>query len=213
MFQLNVATVQRVLCLGAHSDDLEIGCGGTLRRTIQEIPRVEIRWHVFSASGQRRCEAERSAKEFLRGGKDAQIHIGDFRESYFPEQWAAIKDVFETTKREFEPDVIFTHWRDDRHQDHRVLSDLAWNTFRNHTILEYEIPKYDGDFGNPNLYVALDEAVCREKVAAILRHFQTQNERHWFTEDTFLALLRIRGIECGPRTHYAEAFYARKLVV
>jgi LmbE family N-acetylglucosaminyl deacetylase len=213
MFQLSDARVRRVLCLGAHADDLEIGCGGTVRRIIHASPGVEIRWHVFSASGGRRLEAKRSARDFLRGTKRAEIQVGTFRESFFPDQWSAIKRVFEQTKRLFEPDLIFTHWRDDRHQDHRVLSDLAWNTFRNHMILEYEIPKYDGDLGNPNLYVALEDTICRQKVAAILRHFRTQNNRHWFTEDTFTALLRLRGIECGPRTRYAEAFYARKLVV
>jgi len=213
MFHVSATKLRRILCLGAHSDDLEIGCGGTVRRIIQSFPRVEIRWHVFSAAGRRRREAERSAKQFLEGTKGAQIRIGHFRASYFPEQWAAIKNVFERTKREFEPDLVFTHWRDDRHQDHRVLSDLAWNTFRNHAILEYEIPKYDGDLGNPNFYVALEDDLCREKVSGILRHFRTQEGRHWFTEDTFLALLRLRGIECGPGTRYAEAFYARKLVV
>lgn len=213
MCQLNVANVRRILCLGAHADDLEIGCGGTVRRIIQSSPRVVIRWHVFSALGRRRREARQSAKEFLHGANGAQILVGNCRESYFPEQWAAIKDAFEKMKGQFEPDLVFTHWRDDRHQDHRVLSDLAWNTFRNHTILEYEIPKYDGDLGNPNVYMALDEGICRQKVAAILSHFQSQQGRHWFTEDTLFALLRLRGIECGPRARYAEAFYARKLVL
>jgi LmbE family N-acetylglucosaminyl deacetylase len=213
VLDLTIGQVARVLCLGAHSDDLEIGCGGTIRRLVQAYPRVEVRWQVFSAPGPRRREAQRSAKELLTGSKGARIEIRDFRESYFPEEWGAIKDVFEKTKKQFEPDLIFTHWRDDRHQDHRVLSDLAWNTFRNHTILEYEIPKYDGDLGNPNIYVALDAELCQQKIAAILRHFRTQATRHWFTQETFLGLMRLRGIECGPRAGYAEAFYGRKLVI
>jgi LmbE family N-acetylglucosaminyl deacetylase len=213
MLEIRLADVRRVLCLGAHSDDLEIGCGGTLCRIIEGSRDVVVRWHVFSAAAERRREAERSATRFLEGARDATVHMNDFRESYFPEQWAAIKDVFETIKAEFEPDVVLTHWRDDRHQDHRVLSDLAWNTFRSHAILEYEIPKYDGDLGNPNIYVALDEALCRRKVDAIMDCFQTQRGRHWFTEDVFWGLLRLRGMECGPRARYAEAFFGRKLVV
>ena len=204
--------LKRVLCLGAHSDDLEIGCGGTMRRIIQASPGVAIRWHVLAAAGERRREALRSARALLAGAKTS-MHWSAYPESYFPQHWAAIKDEFEAIKRAFDPDVVFTHWRDDRHQDHRVLSDLAWNTFRNHLILEYEVPKYDGDLGNPNVYVALDEATCREKVSGIVRHFRTQAGKHWFTEDAFLALLRLRGIECGARARYAEAFYARKLVI
>lgn len=213
VLHFDTGRVRRVLCLGAHSDDIEIGCGGTVRRIIQAFPRVEFRWEVFAAPGPRAREAKRSAEAFLKGARKAGVHVRRFRESYFPHDWADIKDVFERIKTEFEPDVVFTHWRDDRHQDHRVLSDLAWNTFRDHAILEYEIPKYDGDLGNPNVYVALDESLARQKVSGILRHFPTQAGRHWFTEDTFMALLRLRGLECGSRTHYAEAFYGRKLVV
>ncbi len=209
---LSIGSLKRVLCLGAHADDLEIGCGGTLRRIIAASPEVEVRWHVFSASGRRRLEAQKSAGEILKAARCSEIHVGNFRESYFPEKWAAIKDVVEATKP-FSPDVVFTHWRDDRHQDHRVLSDLAWNTFRDHLILEYEIPKYDGDLGNPNVYVTLEPEVCQQKVAGLLRHFSSQADKHWFTEDLFFGLMRMRGIECGPRTRYAEAFYARKLVV
>jgi LmbE family N-acetylglucosaminyl deacetylase len=206
--------VKRVLCLGAHADDIEIGCGGTLLRLIAADPSLTIEWHVFSATGPRRKEARASAAAFLsglkRGGGKIATHA--FRESYFPQDWAGIKDEFERIKRRFDPDVIFTQAREDRHQDHRVLSDLAWNTFRNHPILEYEIPKYDGDLGQPNYYVALDEATVRRKVTLLLEKFPTQARRHWFTEETFRGLMRIRGIECGPRAHYAEAFYLRKWV-
>lgn len=209
---LNLERVRKVLLLGAHADDIEIGCGGTVLRILRDCPKMEIHWHVFSAPGSRRREALSSAREFLRGAEKATVTVEKFQESYFPDQWSSIKKTFEKIHRQFEPDVIFTHQGGDRHQDHRLLSELAWNTFRNHPILEYEIPKYEGDFGHPSLYVALDESICRQKVSKIIRHFHTQSNRHWFTEDTFLAVLRLRGVECGPRTHYAEAFHARKLV-
>ena len=204
--------VKRVLCLGAHSDDIEIGCGGTLLRLVATFPTIEIHWCVFGAGGRRKKEARSSAADFLAGLKNCRISVSEFRESYFPQEWGGIKDQFESLKRQFNPDLIFTHWREDRHQDHRVVSDLAWNTFRNHFILEYEIPKYDGDLGQPNFYITLDERICRRKVSMILKYFKTQTARHWFTEDTFLSLLRLRGLECGGRSHYAEAFHARKIV-
>ena len=213
MLRLPFGDVRTLLCVGAHADDIEIGAGGTVRRILTEAPDVDVWWHVFSAVGDRRAEAEASAKDILRQAAAYHLELGDFRESYFPERWSAVKDVFEGLKRECEPDLVLTHWRDDRHQDHRILSDLTWNTFRNHTILEYEIPKYDGDLGNPNVYVTLDDRLCRDKVAGLLAHFRTQAGRHWFTEDAFLALMRLRGIECGPRARYAEAFYGRKLVI
>lgn len=205
--------IRRVLCLGAHADDIEIGCGGTLLRLQRESPGLEMHWNVFGATGSRSGEARASAREFLKNAGRKTVHVGNFRESYFPQDWSAIKDEFERIKASFNPDVVFTHWREDRHQDHRVLSDLAWNTFRNHLILEYEIPKYDGDLGQPNFYMSLEEKVCRRKVSAILKHFKSQSARHWFTEDTFFSLLRLRGIECGGRCRYAEAFHARKIVV
>lgn len=205
--------IRRVLCLGAHSDDIEIGCGGTLLRLAATIPDLEIHWHVFAASGPRRREARASAADFLKHAARKSIQTSAFRESYFPQEWAGIKDHFERIKGKFSPDLIFTHWREDRHQDHRVLSDLTWNTFRDHFILEYEIPKYDGDLGQPNFYVTLEEALCRRKVSTLLKHFKSQSSRHWFTEDTFLSLLRLRGIESGGRSRYAEAFHSRKFVV
>lgn len=201
-----------VLLIGAHADDIEIGCGGTLLKLLEGRGDVNVHWHVFSAPGDRRREARSSAMDFLGKNRRAKVVVHRFRESYFPDQWSAIKEALEEARQEFEPDLVFTHWREDRHQDHRVLSDLTWNTFRSHTILEYEIPKYDGDLGNPNVYVALDEAVCRRKVSALLRHFRSQTSKHWFTDDTFFALLRLRGLECGPRARFAEAFYGRKIV-
>jgi len=213
MSGLQLKGVKKVLCLGAHSDDIEIGCGATLLRLIQEQPDIQIYWHVFSAQGPRAREAKKSAEEYLRGVRSRKIRMTAFRESYFPSEWPAIKDAFEKIKCEFEPDLVLTHYRDDRHQDHRVLSDLAWNTFRSHLILEYEIPKYDGDLGTPNVYVPVSRELCEKKVAALLRHFPSQTKRHWFTPDTFLALLRLRGIECAAPSGFAEAYYGRKLSV
>jgi len=211
MPNLRLDGVKKVLCLGAHSDDIEIGCGGTVLRLIREQPDIQIYWMVFSAQGKRVREAKRSAGEFLRGVRSRWIRTKTFKESYFPSQWPAIKDAFEQVRRKFEPDLVLTQYRDDRHQDHRVLSDLAWNTFRNHLVLEYEIPKYDGDLGTPNVYIPLPRELCERKVAALLRYFQSQTDKHWFTADTFWALLRLRGIECAAKSGFAEAFYGRKL--
>ena len=213
MWQIPFGSERRVLCLGAHSDDIEIGAGGTLLKLAELIPDLEIRWVVFSAPGARAEEARQSADEFLAGVARKQVNVGSFRESYFPSEWVAIKDWFEEVKAKFDPDVVFTHYRDDRHQDHRVLSDLAWNTFRNHLILEYEILKYDGDLGQPNLFVPLSKELCASKIELLLKHFKTQSTKHWFTSDTFEAMHRIRGIECASGTGRAEAFYCRKLVL
>jgi len=204
----------RVLCLGAHADDIEIGCGGTLLRLLESCPEVEVHWHVLSAPGPRAREARRSAAAWLRAASASHVDVSDFRESYFPDQWGAVQDRIEQIRAGAEPDLIFTPRRDDLHQDHRVVSELTWNAFRSHPILEYEIPKYDGDLGNPNAYFALDERLCRRKVAALMRYFPSQAKtKAWFTEDTFLAMLRLRGVECGRRTRFAEAFHARKLVL
>jgi LmbE family N-acetylglucosaminyl deacetylase len=213
MLQFSLGSVRRVLCLGAHSDDIEIGAGGTLLKVAAQCSDMEIWWVVFSAPGPRAEEARGSADEFLSGVATQQVRIGSFRESYFPSQWPAIKGWFEEIKAKFDPEVVFTHHRNDRHQDHRVLSDLAWNTFRNHLILEYEIPKYDGDLGRPNVFVPLSDQLCTRKIELLLRHFKTQSTKHWFTSDTFEAMHRIRGIECASATGRAEAFFSRKLVL
>ena len=213
MIPFPLGGARRVLCLGAHSDDIEIGSGGTLQELIATVPNLEICWVVFSAPGPRAEEARKSADDYLNGVVRKRIEIGSFRESYFPSQWTSIKEWLEEIKSGFEPDIVFTHYRDDRHQDHRVLSDLAWNAFRNHLILEYEILKYDGDLGHPNLFVPLSEEVCNRKIELLLRHFQTQLTKHWFSRDTFEAMHRIRGIECAARTGRAEAFFCRKLVL
>jgi LmbE family N-acetylglucosaminyl deacetylase len=213
MWQVPLGSVRRILCLGAHSDDIEIGIGGTLLKLAGQVPDLEICWVVFSAPGSRAEEARRSADEFLAGLARKQVKIGSFRESYFPSEWPAIKDWFAEIRAEFDPEIVFTHYRDDRHQDHRVLSDLAWNTFRNHLILEYEILKYDGDLGRPNIFVSLSEQLCTRKIELLLKHFKTQSSKHWFTGDTFEAMHRIRGIECASPTGRAEAFYCRKLIL
>lgn len=209
MIALQAKGLKRVLCLGAHSDDIEIGCGGTVLSLVERNPGIEVYWAAFSGDRIRRGEAQRSAKDFLRGAKVKRIRTESFKLSYFPSQWPKIKDVFEDIRREFEPELVLTHCRGDRHQDHLVMSDLAWNTFRNHLVLEYEILKYDGDLTTPSLYVPLTEVQARRKVDLIRRHFASQADKHWFTEDAFLSLMRIRGIECAAP--FAEGFHARKV--
>jgi Uncharacterized proteins, LmbE homologs len=205
---LKLDKIRKVLCLGAHSDDIEIGCGGTLLKMARDTPDLDVRWIIFSAGGRRTLEAQRSARDFLRNAARKKIVVKQFRTSFFPFEGRRIKEFFETLKS-FHPDLVFTHYREDRHQDHHLLSDLSWNTFRNHLILEYEIPKYDGDLGTPNFFVPLSEGLTREKVGNVCRHFQTQSNKHWFSRDTLLALMRLRGIECCAK--YAEAFYVRKI--
>ncbi len=209
MHSFDFSKIKKVLCLGAHSDDIEIGCGGTILKMAREISDLEVHWVVFSAGGKRTVEAQQSARDFLKGVTKKKIVVRKFRTSFFPFDGTRIKEFFETLKA-FDPDLVFTHYRDDRHQDHRVLSDLAWNTFRNHFILEYEVPKFDGDLGVPNLFVPLDERMAKQKVDRVCRYFQTQGNKHWFSKDTFLGLMRLRGIECCAK--YAEAFYARKVL-
>ena len=201
----------KVLCLGAHSDDIEIGCGGTVMKLIKDHKRVAFDWVVLSADEKRRKEAEASAAAFLTGAADKTVVVRDFKDGFFPYAGGEIKDYFEALKREVNPDVIFTHNRTDLHQDHRLVCELTWNTFRDHLILEYEIPKYDGDLGAPNVFVHLDGAVCGTKIRLILKYFKTQAENRWFKKETFLALMRLRGIESNAPAGYAEAFYTRKL--
>jgi LmbE family N-acetylglucosaminyl deacetylase len=201
----------QVLCLGAHSDDIEIGCGATILRLIREYPNARIHWVVFGSTGIRTEEALKSAETILADIKDKKIIVKGFRDSFFPYIGTEVKEYFEEIRREIDPDIIFTHYGRDFHQDHRLLSELTWNTFRNHLILEYEIPKYDGDLGSPNFFVHLDEPLCQWKAEHIMLHFKTQIGRHWFTKETFLALLRLRGIESKSPGGYAEAFYCRKV--
>lgn len=210
MLQLRLEKARTLLFLGAHSDDIEIGCGGTILTLVRANPKLNILWVVFTAEGKRRREARSSAALFLKGASRSRVIVKKHRMSYFPSEQEAIKSDFETLKKLIEPDIVFTHYRDDRHQDHRVLSDLTWNTFRDHMIVEYEIPKYDGDLGCPNLFVPLEAALARRKAKLVPQAFPSQRDKHWFSEDTFLALMRLRGMECASR--YAEAFYCRKIV-
>src|SRR5262245_56852366 len=182
-----------VLCLGAHSDDIEIGCGGTILTLLKCCDSVSVHWVVFSSNEQRAREAQISATAFLSGAANNEIVIKKYRDGFLPFCGANIKDEFEALKKECRPNLIFTHFRDDRHQDHRLISDLTWNTFRDHLVLEYEIPKYDGDFGQPNLFVPLDQSVFQEKIELLLNSFPSQRNKQWFDEETFLAILRLRG--------------------
>ena len=205
--------VERVLCLGAHSDDIEIGCAGTLLQLTEGERPIDVTWVVFAAEGRREKEARESAAAVLARAKSAQIVVQQFRDGFFPSQSADIKEYFELLKQRVAPDLIFTHHRNDQHQDHRLIGELTWNTFRDHVILEYEIPKYDGDFGSPNVFVPLDEARCRRKIDLLLTHFGSQRDRRWFSEELFRAVLRVRGMEANAPGGYAEAFYGRKVVL
>jgi LmbE family N-acetylglucosaminyl deacetylase len=202
----------QVLCLGSHSDDIEIGCGGTILWLAEQYPGCEFHWVVFSAIGVRKAEAQRAADLFA-GSRLKRTLLEDFQDGFMPYVGAEVKAVFEKELKQLSPDVIFTHNRKDAHQDHRLISELTWNTFRDHLILEYEIPKYDGDLGQPNLFVPLGQEICQTKVRYIMEAFQSQRVKRWFQPETFLSLMRLRGMECNAPSGYAEAFYCRKLVV
>jgi LmbE family N-acetylglucosaminyl deacetylase len=199
----------RVLCLGAHSDDLEIGCGGTMLRLLAARPASAVRWIVLSAAGDREREARAGAEYFLAGAADTTVAVQQFRDGFFPFAGEAIKEYLESLKAAGEPDLVFTHYREDRHQDHKLLSDLTWQTFRRSLILEYEIPKWDGDLGVPNAFVTLSDALVERKIRAIIETFASQRTRPWFSDATFRSLMRLRGVEANAA--FAEAFYARKL--
>lgn len=204
--------IDSVLAIGCHSDDIEIGCGGTIVALLERNPQLEITWVVLSAAGEREAEARASSTAFLAGAeREPRLILESFRDSFFPYVGAEIKEAFERLKQEVSPQLVLTHAGTDLHQDHRLVNELTWNTFRNHLILEFEIPKYDADLGTPNVFVPLDESLVRHKVALLLQHFGTQRSRHWFTEDLFLGLMRLRGIEANSPTGYAEAFRCRKL--
>jgi LmbE family N-acetylglucosaminyl deacetylase len=201
---------KRILALGAHSDDIEIGCGGTILRLAAERCGVEVLWVVFVATAERAAEARASADAFLQGVPASKVVVRDYPDRFLPYSGAAVKEEFEALKREFAPDLVFTHYRDDRHQDHRLVSELTWNTWRDQLILEYEIPKYDGDFGSPNFFASLSASTLDRKVDLILKHFPSQAGRQWFTADLFRAVARIRGMECNAPERFAEGFYVRK---
>jgi LmbE family N-acetylglucosaminyl deacetylase len=202
----------RLLCLGAHADDIEIGCGGTVLRLAAEVPDLVVRWVVFSGSAARGVEARNSATVFLDDVSERTVEVLGFRDGYFPFEGAGIKDRFESLKRDFDASLVLTHWQRDAHQDHRLIAELTHQTFRDHLVLEYEIPKYDADLGNPGFFVPLTEAQLRRKVEIIRRHFPSQGGRRWFSDDTFLAMARLRGIGCNAPDGLAEAFYAANVV-
>jgi LmbE family N-acetylglucosaminyl deacetylase len=201
-----------VLCLGAHCDDLEIGCGGTLAELARRYPRARFLWLVLSGDDVREAETREAAAR-IHGGGAHEVEVARFRGSYFPTCVAKLKDHFEALKGRVAPDLILTHRLEDRHQDHRTVAELTWNTFRSHTILEYEIPKYEGDLGLPNLYVPLPRTAVEEKVEMLMKCFPSQRSRAWFSEELFRGHLRLRGVECNAPSGFAEALYARKLVL
>lgn len=202
-----------ILCIGAHSDDIEIGCGGTVLQILRRYKNCDVTWVVLSAKGLRRREALLSAKRFLKNAQESKLVIKEFKESFFPHCGKEIKPFFEWLKKTVTPDLVFTHYRHDLHQDHRIVCELTWNSFRNHSILEYEIPKYDGDLGQPNIFSPIDTSIAKMKVETLMECFGSQRSRKWFSEDTFYAILRLRGIEANVPTKYAEAFYGRKVLL
>jgi LmbE family N-acetylglucosaminyl deacetylase len=202
-----------ILCLGAHSDDIEIGCGGTLLRLLRDRPGSSVHWTVFSAEGCRATEARAAAAAFTCFSGTADVRLHAFRENHFPFDGSAIKDAVASIARDVAPDVVFTHRRDDAHQDHRTIGELTWNHFRDHLVLEYEIPKYDGDLGRPTVYSPLPAPLAELKVDLLLEHFGSQRARRWFTRETFCGLMAVRGVECNAPSGFAEAFFARKLTI
>ena len=206
-------TPLRVLAIGAHADDIEIGCGGTLLRLVAEHPNVSVDWVVLSGLGERAGEAADSAAAFLQGAAETRVTVEQFRDGFFPYLGGAVKEFFEQLKTRVAPDLVLTHRLEDRHQDHRLVAELTWNTFRDHLVLEYEVPKYEGDLGQPNLFVPLTADHCERKVELLRKCFPSQAGRAWFSDDTFMALLRLRGVESNAPDRYAEAFHARKLVL
>ncbi len=217
MIQLSLEGAGRkglhILCLGSHSDDIEIGCGGTILRLAEQYPDSTFHWIVFSAAGVRGIEAQSAAVRFTSSAHLAGPVLKTFPDGFLPFVGSEVKAVFEEIKQQVNPDLIFTHNRKDAHQDHRLVAELAWNTFRNHLILEYEIPKYDGDLGQPSLFVPLSPATYQNKIQFIMDAFQSQRDKHWFQPETFLSLMRLRGMECNAPSGYAEAFYCRKMVL
>lgn len=203
----------RLLCIGAHSDDIEIGAGATILGWIARGVRLEVHWLVLSAAGPREAEARRSAEAFLAGAASARIETETFRDGFFPAERVALKERFEALRRAVEPDLVLTHHVDDAHQDHRLVAELTQNTFRDNLTLAYEIPKWDGDLSRPNVYVAASTESVDRKIALLMEHFATQRSKDWFDADTFTGLMRLRGMECRAPSRFAEAFHGRKMLV
>lgn len=214
MLPIRLDNVRKILCLGAHADDLEIGCGGTLLKMLAARPgQVEVHWVVLSAEGPRADEAAQAARRILKSAASQTVVLKDFRDSFFPYVGGQIKEFFCELGRQIAPDVVFTHRGEDRHQDHRLVWELTWNTFRDQLILEYELPKYEGDLGQPNFYVPLDEPIARRKVHALTECFRSQHGKPWFSADTFWSLMCLRGLECRAASKLAEGLYCRKMVM
>jgi LmbE family N-acetylglucosaminyl deacetylase len=203
----------RLLCFGAHADDIEIGAGGTILALIDAGYALDVVWCVASAAGLRGEEAMRSARIWLDGARASRVVLAEFRDGYFPYAGGALKSWVEGVRRETEPDLVLTHQRHDAHQDHRELCNLTWNAFRDHTILEYEIPKWDGDLDRPNVYMALSRRLLERKIEVLTECFATQRSKDWFDAETFRGLARLRGMECRAPERYAEAFYGRKMLL
>lgn len=204
---------RQVLCLGAHCDDIEIGCGGTLLTLLEQNPGLEVTWVVFTSTQERKLEAIEGAKRFTSRAGRLDLRIFDLRDGFLPHSGTEVKELFEQIKQDVTPDLILTHYRHDLHQDHRLINELTWNTFRNHLVLEYEIPKWDGDLGVPNAYVAIPESTGRQKIQLLEEVYLSQRDKNWFTADLFWSLLRIRGMECNSSSQIAEAFHARKILL
>jgi LmbE family N-acetylglucosaminyl deacetylase len=212
-FNKNCHQKLEVLALGAHPDDIEIGCSATIIKLAQLYPHLSINWVVFSGDANRKKEANNSAKELLKKVTRKNFTFYNFKDGFFPYEGRLIKECFEEIKVNTAPDIIFTHFRNDLHQDHRLINEMAWNTFRDHLILEYEIPKYDGDTQVPNFYVSVDDNIVDQKIDLIMKNFPSQKNKHWFTPDTFKGIMRLRGVEAGGATNCAEAFYSRKILL
>ena len=197
----------------AHSDDIEIGCGGSVLKLLEQSDVGHVDWIVLGSSGKRTDEARESAERFLGNLKSKNVIVKGFQDSFFPYIGSEIKSFFEQMKLFGTPDLIFTPYRHDLHQDHRLVSELTWNTWRNHLILEYEIVKYDGDLGSPNFFIHLSKDTCNRKIDILMDCFGSQLQRDWFTRDAFLSILRLRGIESKASEGLAEGFYCRKAVL
>jgi len=207
------APVREVLCLAAHCDDVEIGCGGLLAALRSSRPDVRVTAVMFCADPVRRRESNAALARLAGGTRNLDLRFHEFRDGFFPADWSAIKERVVALRADCKPDVVLTHWEHDRHQDHRILSELTWNTFRDHLILEYEIPKWDGDLGRPSAYMPLAAEIAQLKVATLMECFASQANKPWFTADTFRGLMRLRGLECRAPSGFAEAFHARKIVL
>ncbi len=211
MIACDLTGLKRVLCLGAHSDDIEIGCGGTILQLLEQSNDIEFYWFVFCSNSGRAREAKRSAEAFLKKARRKTVVVKSLRDGFLPYLGPPVKEAFEKLKATFAPDLIFTHARNDLHQDHRLICELTWNTFRDHLILEYEIPKFDGDLGAPNFFVSLSDSQARKKVNELIHHFGSQRKKRWFSKNLFYSLMRLRSVEVASPTEYAEAFYCRKM--